>query len=371
MMENKVQMAFAAIDKQIEKSIPSYEQSETRGKNYIQWGENNQFPEYLNGLYEEVVTLRTIVNGTADFVSGNDSYCNLEGFGKEINKKGDTMFELVNLLGRDYLLYGNAYVQIVRNKAGKIGELYYINARYIRSSKKNDIFYYSEEYGKKYARTNKTVIYPKFIPEATNVPTSILSLKTELDKTYGLPRYIAALKDCETERQLSEFNLSQIENGFYGSYIFNFGNGIPSDEQKEEIERDINEKFCGSGNVGRFLLNFSNGKDNGVTLSKIEIQNIAEKFNLTADRARNQIYASFAAQPVLFGIQKETAGFSDEDYQQAFKLFNRTVVRPIQKKIAIMMDKIFGVENSITIEPFTIDWSEDSQDDNNEVKTTE
>lgn len=370
-MENNIQMAFAAIDKQVEQSIPSYEQSEARGKEYIQWGENNLFPEYLNNLYENVTTLRTIVNGTADFVAGDDAYCNVQGFDKEINKKGDTMFELVNLLGRDYLLYGNAYVQIIRNKAGNIGELYYVNARYIRTSKKNDLFYYSEEYGKKYARTNKMVVYPKFVPEAKNVPTSILNLKTELDKTYGLPRYIAALKDCETEKQLTEFNLSQIENGFYGSYIFNFANGIPSDEQKEEIEKNINEKFCGAGNAGRFLLNFSNGKENGVTLQKLEIQNIAEKFNLTADRARNQIYASFAAQPVLFGIQKETAGFSDEDYQQAFKLFNRTVVRPIQKKIVIMMDKIFGMENSTTIKPFSIDWTEESEDENKNVETIE
>lgn len=367
-MSNIIQMGFAAIEKTAESSIPSFEQTEIRGKEYIQWGDGNQFPEYLNDLYEQVTTLRTIINGTADFISGDDAICNMPVFNKEINKKGDTLFELIGLLGRDYMLYGNAYVQIIRNKVGDISELYYINARYIRSSKKNDLFYYSEEYAKKYARSNKVIIYPKYLYEAKNVPSSILNLKSELDKTYGLPRFIAALKDCEVEKQLSEFNLSQIENGFFGSYIFNFGNGVPSDEQKWEIEKDINEKFCGAGNVGRFLLNFSNGKDNGVTLQKLEIQNLAEKFNLTADRARNQIYASFGAQPVLFGIQKDNTGFSDEDYQQAFKLYNRTVIRPIQKKIVSLFDKIFNTTGSVEIKPFTIDWNEDGDNTSDTVE---
>lgn len=370
-MDKNIQMGFAAIEKIVEQSIPSFIETEGRGKDYINWGEDNTFPYYLYGLFTDVTTLRSIINGTADMVAGDGVTCVLEQFNKEVNKKGDTLYELVQNIARDYLVYGNAFVQVIRNKGGNIGELYHLSAKYVRTSKKNDLFYYSEEYDKKYARSNKRVVYPKFIPEAVNVPTSVIMIKSENDKTYGLPQYIASLKDCEVERQLSEFNLSQLENGFFGSYVFNFGNGVPTDEQKAEIEKDITEKFCGTGNVGRFLLNFSNGKDNGVTLSKLDIVNYAEKYNTTSERASKKIYESFGASPVLFGVEKETTGFNSEDYQQAFKLYNRLRVRPLQKKIVTMFDKIFNMTGSVEIQPFTIDWAEDGDDTQETVNNNE
>lgn len=353
--ENKVALSFAAIDKVIERSIPTYDETDARGKNYVQYGTDNQYPEYLWNLYNDVTSLKTIIKGTADFVAGDDASCNVEGFNFEINKKGDTLFELIGLLARDYLLYGGYAIQVVRNKAGKVGELYYIDFRYIRSSKKNDLFYYSEEYGKKYARTSKTVVYPKFVAEAENVPTSIVYVKNEKSRTYPIPRYSGALKACEIERNIDEFHLSSLENGFYGSFLFNLNNGVPSDEMKAEIEENITEKFAGASNAGRILLNFSNGKDNAATVQKLEIQDFGEKYDAAYKRSREQIYASFQAVPAIFGIMTETTGFSEQEFSEAFKLYNRAVVKPIQRNITDTLDKIFQVKGSITIKPFNLE----------------
>lgn len=354
--DKNIPMVFAAIDKIAEKSIPSFEESEGRGKNYVIWGEGNAFPNYLYDLFTSVTTLRSIINGTADFVSGDDVIVNIENFNVEVNKKGDKAFDLINNIARDFLIYGNAFVQVIRNKAGGIAELYHLNSKYVRCSEKNDLFYYSKDFGKKYGRSTKQVIYPKFVKEAVDVATSVYMIKSENDKTYGLPQYIASLKDCEVERELSEFNLSQLENGFYGSYVFNFANGIPDDEMKAEIEKNVMEKFCGASNAGRILLNFSDSKENGVTLQKMDVVNYAEKYDTTANRASKKIFEAFGASPVLFGVEKENSGFNDEDYEQAFKLYNKIRVSPIQKKIKNMFSNIFGVENAIEIKPFTIDW---------------
>lgn len=367
-MENKnIQMAFASIDKAIESFIPSFKETENRGKGFISWGENNEFPNYLYGLFTDVTTLRSIINGTSDMVAGDDVIVNIKGFDKEVNTKGDTFQELIKDIAVNYLVYGNAFIQVIRNNAGGIGELYSLNPKYVRTSKKNDIFYYSEDFDKRYMRTAKQLTYPKFIPESKNIPTSVIMLKSENDKTYGLPQYIASLKDCEVERQLSEFNLSQIENSFYGSYVFNFANGIPDDSVKAEIEKEIQEKFCGAGNVGRFLLNFSNGKDNGVTLQKLDIVNYAEKYDTTAKRASNKIYEAFGAQPVLFGIEKETSGFNSEDYENAWKLYSKMHIQPLQKKIVTLADKIFNIQGSIEITPYTINWADEGEDKNETV----
>ena len=365
MTENKLQVAFAAIDKNWEDLIP--QPTEIEGtKKYVLYGTDNRYPDYLWGLFNDVSTLKTVVEGIADYVIGNDVICSVSGFEKEVNTKGDTMRELIRLLARDYLIYGGYAIQVIRNKVGDIRELYYVDFRYLRSSKKNDVFYYSEDFTKKYVRSNKTVIYPKFIKENRNVSSSILYVTNEKSKTYPTPRYSGSIKACEIERQIDTYHLSSLENGFGGSYILNFLNGIPTDEQKEEIERNVNEKFAGASNAGRILINFANGKDNATTLQKLDTQDFGEKYKAAAERAKSQIFTAFRAIPQLFGDMSAATGFNTTEFTESFKVFNRTVVKSISDTIVDSIDKIFGVKNSVTITPFTLDGGEKTNE-NKEV----
>ena len=352
-MDNIIKIAFAATEKEWEQLIP--QQTEVEGvKDYVQWGKDNQYPEYLYGLFNDVSSLKTIIEGTADYVCGNDVTCNVKGFDVEVNTKGDTMRELVRLLARDYLIYGGFAIQVIRNKIGDIRELYYVDFRYLRSSKKNEVFWYSEEFGKRYVRSSKTVVYPKFIKENRDITSSILYVTNEKSKTYPTPRYSGSIKACEIERNIDSYHLSSLENGFSGSYILNFLNGIPTDEMKAEIEKNVNEKFCGSSNAGRVLINFANGKDNATTLEKLDVQDFGEKYKAAAERAKNQIFTAFRAIPQLFGDMTAATGFNSQEFTESFKVFNRTVCQPIQKTICDSIDKIFNNKNSIEITPFSL-----------------
>lgn len=359
---NKVSLAFAAVDKKFETSIPSFEESNTRGKDYVQYGEENQIPEYLYGLYLSVSTLRTVIDGTADYVAGNDCIFNLDNFKTEVNKKGDTAFELVRLLARDYNLYGGFAIEVLRNKNGEVGQLNYMDFRYIRSDKDNNVFWYSEEWDKKYSRSYKTIVLPKFVAEAKDVVRSIVYVKNEKSHTYPIPRYSGAIKAAEMERHIDEFQLSAIENGFGASYIINFLNGIPSDEQKAEIEKNMTEKFAGASNAGRMMLNFADTKDNAATVEKLDVTDFGDKYKAAATRAREQIFVAFRAVPAIFGLMTESKGFAEEEFEQAFRLYNRTAVKPVQRVICDTMDKIFGVKNSLTIDAFTIDEDKNNND---------
>lgn len=354
-MENKtIQVAFAATDKSWEDLIPQLTEMDGT-KDYVLYGKDNQYPEYLYDLYNDVSTLKTIIEGTADYVMGNDVKCNVAGFEREINTKGDTLRELVRLLARDYLIYGGFAVQVIRNRAGQIRELYYMDFRYIRSSKKNEVFWYSEDFAKKYVRGNKTVVYPKFIPEARDVASSIMYVSNNKSTTYPIPRYSGSIKACEMERAIDTYHLSSIENGFGGSYIINFLNGIPTDEVKAEIEKNVNEKFCGASNAGRVLINFANSQENATTLEKLDTEDFGEKYRAAAERAKNQIFTAFRAIPQLFGDMTAATGFNSQEFAESFKVFNRTVCKPIQQTICDSLDKIFGMDNSVAIAPFSLE----------------
>ena len=360
-MDSKnIQLAFAAVNKEWEELIP--QQIEVDGvKDYVLYGKDNNYPNYLYGLFNDVSTLKTIIEGTADYVIGDDVKCNIKGFDVEINTKGDTMRELIRLLARDYLLYGGFAVQVIRNKVGEVRELYYMDFRYLRSSKKNDVFWYSEDFTKKYVRNSKTVVYPKYIAENKDIPASILYVTNEKSKTYPTPRYSGSIKACEMERAIDTYHLSSIENGFGGSYIINFLNGIPTDEVKAEIEKNVNEKFCGASNAGRVLINFANGRDNATTLDKLDVEDFGEKYKSAAERAKTQIFTAFRAIPQLFGDMSAATGFNSQEFTESFKVFNRTVCRPIQQTICDSIDKIFNNKNSVTISPFSL-----GEDDENE-----
>ncbi len=359
---NKIAVAFAAIDKEFVSSIPKPVEKDLYGKGYMGWGEDNAYPEYIYGLYLSVSTLRTVIDGTADYVAGNDVVCNAPQFDKEVNKKGDTAFELVKLLARDYLLYGGCSFEVIRNKVGEVGELYYIDFRYLRSDKDNNLFWYSEEYDKKYARSSKTIVFPKFVPEAKEIPASIVYIKNERSHTYPIPQYSGALKACEMERHIDEFQLASIENGFGASYIINFLNGIPTDEQKAEIEKNMTEKFAGASNAGRMMLNFADTKDNAATVEKLDITDFGDKYKAAATRAREQIFVAFRAVPAIFGLMTESTGFNEQEFEQSFRLYNRTAVKPIQRVICDTFDKVLGFKNSMSIDAFTIDEDKNNND---------
>ena len=353
-MENKViPLAFAAIDKKIVESIPELTQDTARNKDYVYYGSDNTYPDYLWNLYNDVSTLKTIIDGTADFITGDDVHCNIPGMEVQVNRKGDTMRDLIKWLSKDYEIYGGCAYEVIRNKNGRPSELNYIDFRYLRTDRKNQSFYYSEDYDKKWVRSSKVLVYPKFVKDATDV-SSIVYIKNTTSTPYPIPRYSGAIRAAEIERHIDDYHLSSLENGFSASYIINFLSGIPTDEVKAEMEKSVNEKFCGTGNTGRIMLNFAASKDNMATVQKLDATDFGEKYKAAADRARQQIYTSMGAVPALFGLVSESTGFSSQEFTEAFALYNATTVRNIQRTLIDSLDKVFDMKGTVTIDTFSI-----------------
>ena len=356
-MENKTEkrLIFAATDQSLESNIVLPTEIKAKGKDMVSWGDRNNYPDYLLSLYNNVTSLRSIINGTIDFVVGDGATIAHTLQGDAMNDKGDTIIDLIKSLAKDYLIYGGMALQVVRGEdLETISALYYVDMRYLRSNKENDVFYYSEEFGQKYVKTDKVVAYPKFIPGAQH-PASIIFVKNVNTQVYPAPLYAASVKACEIERNIDDYHLNSIHNGFSGSYIINFNNGVPSDAIKEEIERDVNTKFAGAQNAGRIVLSFNDSKDSQTTIQKAELQDFGEKYQALAKHSRQQIFTAFRATPNLFGIPTETTGFSEQEFKESFRLYNRTMVKPIQVLIADMFEKALGEKGVLSITPFTLD----------------
>lgn len=365
--ENKVLVSFSAIDPWLERNIVSPAETPVHGKDYVQWGDGNAYPDYLLDLVKTVPTLRSIIQGTVDFIVGDDATILplVEGYAPGVmNKRGDTIMEQIEDLARDYETYGGFALQVIRGMDGSVVEVYYIDLRFLRLNKEGDVFYYSEKWGERGRRD--AIVYPAFRPdiaekwatmdedERNRNASSILYVKATHSQVYPLPVYAASVKACEIERLVDDYHLSSIMNGFASSLIVNFNNGQPTDEMKEEIERDFDEKFTGSGNAGRVMFSWNKSKDNATTFEVPPVTDFGEKYKALAENSREKIFTAFRAYPNLFGLSTST-GFSIEEFDQAFRLYNRTAVRPVQRMIADAYDRIYGQRGVLNIVPFSLD----------------
>ena len=128
-----------------------------------------------------------------------------------------------------------------------------------------------------------------------------------------------------------------------------------NNEDKEELERQANEKFSGTSNAMRIMLSFNEGKENATTIETPKVEDFGERYRALAQSVRQQQFTAFRANPNLFGIPTENLGFSQEEYEAAFRLFNRTVVRPFQRLICDAYDRIYGETGVLTITPFSLE----------------
>ena len=362
----KRHVSFAAIDQYVETNIVLPTEKVTN-RDFVEWGKGNNYPGYLLDLYNNVTTLRSIINGNIDFITGDDvSILPLgERFADGImNTRGDLITDIVRDLAKDYNLYGGFALQIIRDHNGDVAEIYYIDMRFIRSNKENDVFYYNEHWEK--GGRKDVIIYPKFLrnldwtslsdEERDRHASSILFVKNVHTQVYPAPMYAASVLSCEIEKAISQYHWNSLNNNFCPDIIINFNNGDPGDEIKEEIVSDLEEKFSGYQNGKRFMVSFNKDRMSAVTIDAIKTDDFSERYKALEESSRRQIFAAFRAQPLLFGLNSDVStGFSTDEFEQTFKLYNRTQIRPVQRLIADAFDRIYGSKGVLTIKPFSLE----------------
>ena len=353
----KKMVLFSAIDPFKVSAIPSAKESEGRGQNWVVYGERNAYPNFLYSLYQDDATLQSVIDGMIDFCKGDAMNLRVDlGWGENIvNRKGEHIETLAEKCFSDLAIFGGYYIQVIRSNDKRIKELYWLDYRYMRTDKDNQSFYYSEDFAneKSYGRC-KTLVYPKFIADA-DVDTSVYFYKRAQSRgVYAIPIYNGAIKSIVTDMKINNFSLNEVDNNFTASALINFCNGIPDDKIKEELERDLEEKFQGSENAGRFIISYNTDADHATKIERIQSDDFDKRYEALQKRVQSQIYVSMRANPQLFGMPVEGTGFAGQEYASAYALYNRTVITPTQNSFKGVLDRIFGVDDVLEIVPFNI-----------------
>ena len=337
------------------KVVPTFIEKDTN-RPYLSYGIDNRFPQYLWDLYLRSALLQSIIEGTVNYVLGDGIIFNenpiIQRLSEEANKDGETLEDVIKKITADYNIFGGFALQIINNRLGEISEIYWLDFRNVRLNKEGDKAYYSDDWVR---HANDYVVYDIFNPN-TKQKSSVYYFKGHISRgVYPIPRYNGALNAVETSTEISKFHLNNILNNFSGNFIINFNNGAPSDDVQEEIERKLKAKFGGADNAGKFMIAFNDSKDNGVTVERIDDDEFDEKYQTLRTDTYKEIFIAFRAIPQLFGYSLEGTGFNKQEFVEAFELYNKTTVIPIQRDLQRTFNKIFGLTDSISFVPFSLD----------------
>ena len=320
----KDRLSFSAFELE-RPDMPDAKEVVRSGYDYVSWGKDNRYPQDLYGLYENSAILQSVINGTADYVFGGGVISAFD----VVNDKNETLEDVVKKCVFDLLIFGGFAVQLMY-KGGHAEAVYWLDFQKVRKSEDEKKVYYCDEWGK---YNKKCLEYKAWTPD-TDKGTCIFYYKGHKTRgIYPVPMYVGALKSVKISTEISNFHLNNITKGFASNAIVSFNNGEPDEDTKGRIEKAFKEKFCGTDNAGSFLLLFNESKENACEIAKIQDDKFDLKYEALSKSVKEDIFIAFRATPELFGISVEGNGFSKEEYLQAFALYNKTVVMPIQKDV--------------------------------------
>lgn len=344
MENNKEQMNFSVVGtKSI--TVPTKIDSKSAGR-YVKYGEDNKYPEFLWETYLGCSVLQSIVNGTADFVLGEDIISSHSALNEDNEDYIDTFTKALY----DYLIFGGYFLEVIKTKGGEANQVIYQDIRNVRVNEEETMAYVSTKWG---SFRSEVVEIELFDPKKKQNHYLIYAKGKITRGIYPIPMYVASLKSAIIQNEIKNFHLSSITNNFMASAIINFNNGTPADPIQKEISNKIEEKFTGSDNAGRFLLAFNDNKESAVTIERLDSDDFDERFQSLDKSSKQDLFIAWRATPALFGVNPENTGFSKTEFTEAFELYNKTVVRPIQQYLVDTFKKHLAVE--IIIKPFQLE----------------
>lgn len=331
--------------------------TEVRNKDWVAYGDDNNYFQYLIDRYNGSATNNAIINGISEMIFGKGLDAT------DSNRKPDEYAQMVALFHKDCVrklaydlkLMGQCAMQIIYSKdRTRIAQVEHFPIETLRAEKCNengDIegYYYFSDWTK--IKPNDK---PKRIPAFGTSSESIEILYIKPYRAgfyyYSPVDYQGGLQYAELEEEISNYHLNNILNGLAPSMLINFNNGTPNEEERELIERRIYQKFSGSSNAGKFILAFNDDPAQQATIEPIQLSDAHNQYQFLSDESMRKIMVAHrVVSPMLLGIKDQSGlGNNADELKTASILMDNTVIRPFQTLLIDAFDKVLAY-NSIAL----------------------
>jgi hypothetical protein len=328
----------------------SPEIKEVRNKDYILYGEDNMYFQYLIDRYNGSPTNNAIINGISEMIFGKGLDAT------DSNRKPNEYAQMkvlftddcVRKLVYDFYLMGQCAIQVIYSQdRTRIAELEHIPVETLRAEKSVDgeieAYYYANDWTKVKQNTELKRI-PAFGKSKESLEIMYIKPYRAGFFYYSPVSYQGGLQYAELEEEVSNYHLSNVLNGMSPSMLIQFNNGVPNEEERELIEQRIYQKFSGSSNSGKFILAFNDNPEQAATMEPVQLSDAHNQYEFLSTESTKKIMVSHrVVSPMLLGIKDQTGlGNNADELKTASILMDNTVIRPFQTLLINHFDKILA-----------------------------
>lgn len=324
---------------------------EVKNRDWISYGEDNNYFQYLIDRYNGSPTNNAIINAVSSMIFGKGLDAT------DSNKKPNEYAQMISLfdndsvrrLAYDLKLMGQCAIQVIYSKdRKKIAQIEHMPIETLRAEKcneKGDIegYYYWKDW-EKIKPSDKPLRIPAF--GTSNEAIEILYVKPYRSGYYYYSPvdYQGGLQYAELEEEVSNFHLNNILNGMSPSMLINFNNGTPNAEERRLIEQRIYNKFSGSSNAGKFILAFNDNAESAASIEPVQLSDAHNQYQFLSEESTKKIMVAHrVVSPMLLGIKDQSGlGNNADELKTASTLMDNTVIRPFQNLLIDAFDKILA-----------------------------
>ena len=327
---------------------------EHSNKDWIAYGKENNYFQYLIDRYNGSPTNNAIINAISEMIYGRG----LDALNS--NRKPEQYAKMVSLFHKDVVrklcydlkLMGQCSMQVIYSKDRKtIAQVEHIPVENLRAEKCNDkgeieAYFYSDDWTKVRNSDNLLKI-PAFGFSRENIEIVYVKPYRAGYKYYSSPDYAGGLQYAELEQEISNYHLNNILQGLAPSMLINFNNGTPNAEERQMLENRIYQKFSGSSNAGKFILAFNDNPESAATIEPIQLSDAHNQYQFLSDESSKKVMVAHrVVSPMLMGIKDNTGlGNNAEELKTASTLMDNTVIRPFQTLLIDAFDMILAYNN--------------------------
>ena len=326
---------------------------ELKNKDWVQYGIDNNYFNYIIDVNNNSTTNRAICIGVSNMIYGkglaaHDGDRRPEQYAQMMSlfKKSD-LRRFIN----DYKVLGMAAFQLVY-KDGRVKEVHHFPMETLRAEKCNDdgdieAWYYSNHWDN-LKPSEKPERIPAFgFGKANGVEMYVLKPYEAGKYYYSSPDWSSAMPYAVLEDEIGDYLINDCINGFSGTKVVNFNNGVPDPEKMQSIKSDVLNKLTGSRGE-KVIVAFNNNAESKTTIDDIPLNDAPRHYEYLADECfRKLIVGHRVTSPMLLGIREGNDGMGNnaEEIKTATQLFDNIVIQCFQDQVIDCIDAILSIND--------------------------
>ena len=329
---------------------------ENKKNNYIEYGADNNYFQYLIDRYLYSATNGAIITGVSNMIYGKG----LDAL--DSNKKPNEYAQMKSIIkdadlkkiALERKLLGMAAMQVVMEKK-QVKQVLHFPMHTLRAEKCNDKgqienWYYHPDWTKKKPSEELKRIPAFGFGNGNEVELYILHPYVSGFDYYSPIDYSGSLPYALLEENIADYQINDCQNGFSGTKVINFNNGIPTEEMRDKMKRDVLGKLTGARGE-KVIIAFNANAESKTTVEDLPLNDAPAHYEyLSKECFEKLIVGHRVTSPMLLGIRETGGGLGNnaDEIKTATILFDNIVIKPYQLEITDALDEILAI-NKISL----------------------